>query len=97
MQIMDDIMDLEQDLKNGHYSYPTLGFEKELSRRPPGEAAALITSDREHLKRIRGICQALLAGARKRGIQLQADLFGYWGELLQTRLDDFFSEMLYDN
>jgi hypothetical protein len=94
LQIMDDIIDLEEDLKNGHYSYPTLGFEKEISSRPPGELAALIKSDREHLKRMQLICQGLMVSSRNRCIQLKADLFGYFVDLLEARLDAFFSEML---
>ena len=52
LQIMDDLIDLEDDLKNGHYSYPTLGFEQAVASLSPGELAALIRSDREHLKRM---------------------------------------------
>jgi hypothetical protein len=94
LQIMDDIMDLEEDLKNGHYSYPTLGFEKELSRRSPGELAALITSDRNHLKRMKLICKGLIDSARDRCIKLKADLMGYFVDMLEARLNAFFSEML---
>ncbi len=92
LQIMDDIMDLEEDLKNGHYSYPTLGFEEEIASRPPGEVAALIRSDKEHLKRIQRVCQGLMARSRDRCLQLKADLFGYFVDLLETRLDAFFAE-----
>jgi hypothetical protein len=91
---MDDIMDLEEDLKNGHYSYPNLGFEKELSSRPPGELAALITSDRNHLKRMELICKELIDSSRNRCIKLEADLMGYFVDMLKARLDAFFSEML---
>ncbi len=94
LQIMDDIIDLEEDLNNGHYSYPTLGFEKQISSRPPAEVAALIKSDREHLKRMQLICQRLMVSSRKRSIQLKADLFKYFVDLLEARLDAFFSEML---
>ena len=94
LQIMDDLMDLEEDLKNGHYSYPTLGFEKEIANRPPGEVAALIRSDREHLKRMQQICRGLMASSRKRCVQLKADLFGYFVDLLEVRLEAFFSELL---
>lgn len=94
LQIMDDIMDLEQDLTNGHYAYPTLGFEKEIASWPPGELAALIRSDREHVKRMQRICQELITSSRKRCLQLKADLFGYFVDLLEVRLEAFFSETL---
>jgi hypothetical protein len=94
LQIMDDLMDLEEDLKNGHYAYPTLGFEKEISSRSPGELAALITADKEHLKRLQSICQGLIDSSRDRCIQLKADLMGYFVVILEARLDAFFSEVL---
>jgi hypothetical protein len=94
LQIMDDIIDLEEDLKTGHYSYPTLGFEKEISSRSPGELAALITSDINHMKRLQFICKGLIDSSRNRCIKLKADLFGYFVDMLEARLDVFFSEML---
>jgi hypothetical protein len=96
LQIMDDIMDLEEDLKNGHYSYPTLGFEKELSSRSPKELATLITSDMDHLKRLQLICKGLIDSSRNRCINLKADLMGYFVDILEARLDTSFSEMLKD-
>ena len=94
LQIMDDIIDLEEDLKNGHYSYPTLGFEEELSSRSPSEMAALIKSDVEHIKRLQYVCKRLIDSSRNRGIKLKADLWGYFVDMLEARLDVFFSEML---
>jgi hypothetical protein len=41
LQIMDDFIDLEEDLKNGLYIYPTLGFENEISRRSCGFDSSL--------------------------------------------------------
>ena len=93
LQIMDDLIDLEEDLKNGHYAYPTLGFEKEISSLSPGELAALIRSDPDHIKRLHRICQGLMDRARSRCTQLKADLFGYFVDLLDARLEAFFSEM----
>ena len=94
LQIMDDLIDLEEDLKNGHYSYPTLGFEQEIAIRSAGELGALIRSDMEHLKRLQSICMGLIDSSRDRCIQLKADLFGYFVDMLESRLDVFFSEML---
>ena len=94
LQIMDDIIDLEEDLQNGHYSYPTLGFEKEISSRSPSELAALILSDMNHLKRLQLICKGLIDSSRNRCINLRADLMGYFVDMLEARLDAFFSEML---
>jgi hypothetical protein len=94
LQIMDDIMDLEEDLKNGHYSYPTLGFEKELSSRSPSELAVLIRSDTKHLKRLQSICKKLIDSSRNRCIGLKADLMGFFVDMLEARLDVFFCEML---
>jgi hypothetical protein len=96
LQIMDDIIDLEEDLKNGHYSYPTLGFEIEISSRSPAELAALITSDIQHLKRLQSVCKGLIDSSRIRGAELKADLMGYFVDMLEARLDAFFSQMLKD-
>jgi hypothetical protein len=92
LQIMDDIIDLEDDLRNGHYSYPTLGFEKEISSRSPSELASLITSDMEHMKRLQFICKLLIESSRNRCLKLKADLMGYFVDILEARLDVFFSE-----
>lgn len=94
LQIMDDIMDLEEDLKNGHYAYPTLGYEKELTGRLPGDLAALIRSDREQMKRMQWTCQELMDRSRERCARLNADLFGYFVDILAVRLDAFFAELL---
>ncbi|HSL46832.1 MAG TPA: hypothetical protein VK897_25570 [Anaerolineales bacterium] len=94
LQIMDDIMDLEDDIKNGHYSYPTLGFEEELSTRSPGELATLIRSDVKHLKRLQFICRELIDSSRNKCVKLKADLMGFFVDMLEARLDVFFSEML---
>lgn len=91
LQIMDDIIDLEEDIKNGHYSYPTLGFEKELSGLSPGELATLIRSDKEHMKRLQWVCKGLIESSRNRCINLKADLLGYFVDILEARLDTFFS------
>lgn len=94
LQIMDDIIDLEEDLKNGHYSYATLGFENEISSRSPGELAALILSNMEHMKRMQSICMRLIDSSRNRCNKLNADLMEYFVDILEARLDAFFSEML---
>jgi hypothetical protein len=94
LQIMDDLMDLEDDLKNGHYSYPTLGFEEALSTRSPIESAALIRSDMKHLKRLQFLCKELINSSRDKCVKLKADLMGFFVDLLDARLDAFFSEML---
>jgi hypothetical protein len=94
LQIMDDLMDLEDDLKNGHYSYPLLGFEKELSTRSPEELAMLIKSDKEHIKRLQRVCMQLIESSREKCIQLKADLMGYFVDILEARLNAFFSGML---
>jgi hypothetical protein len=90
LQIMDDIMDLEEDLKNGHYSYPTLGFEEELADRSPGEMAARICADMKHMQRLHLICQELIERSRNQCIQLKADLMISFVDILESRLDAFF-------
>jgi hypothetical protein len=94
LQIMDDIIDLEEDIRSGHYSYPTLGFENEISSRSPSELAALILSDIKHLKRLQLICKELIDSSRNRCNELKADLMGYFVDMLEARLNVFFSEML---
>jgi hypothetical protein len=97
LQIMDDIVDLEDDIRNGHYSYPTLGFEDTLKKASPMEAAAIITSDKEHMKRMREVCRGLIESSKRRSVEINADLFGYFVSLLEMRLDAFFSEKLKDS
>lgn len=94
LQIMDDLNDLEEDLKNGHYSYPTLGFEEELLRQPPSDVSKVIKSDREHIKWLYQVCRGLIESARNRSADLGADLMGHFVTILESRLDSFFSEML---
>ncbi len=97
LQIMDDIMDLEEDLKNGHYAYPTLGFEKEIPGRSSGDLAMFIRTEKEHMKRLQATCMELIGSSRKRCFELKADLFGFFVDILEARLDSFFSEILKDN
>ncbi|HEX9262239.1 MAG TPA: hypothetical protein VF893_06890 [Candidatus Bathyarchaeia archaeon] len=93
LQIMDDINDLEEDLKNGHYSYPTLGFEKDLFTKSPSELASTIRSDREHMKRLQQVCTRLIENSKKMCAELKADLFGFFVLILEDRLNTFFNEM----
>lgn len=94
LQIMDDIIDLEEDLKNGHYSYPTIGFEGLLSKQSPTEVAATIKSDVEHLKRLYHVCKELIESSRNRCVKLKADLLGYFVNILEARIDSFFSNII---
>jgi hypothetical protein len=94
LQIMDDINDLEDDIRNGHYSYPTIGFEEILCKQSPSEAATTIKADIGHIKRLQQVCKELIESSRNRGIKLKADLFGYFVDILQARLDAFFSKIL---
>lgn len=94
LQIMDDLQDLEDDLRNGHYSYPTLGFEKEVSGLSPNQAASAIRSDEEHVRRLSRVCKELIQNSRRRSSKLKADLWGYFVDILEARLDKFFSDYL---
>jgi len=94
LQIMDDLIDLEEDIKNGHYSYPTLGFDKELSRRLPDELAALIKSDMKHMCQLQYECKRLIGSSRDRCIVLKADLMLYFVDMLEARLDAFFFDAM---
>ena len=92
LQIMDDLVDLEDDIKNGHYSYPTLGYERELATMEPAEAANTIRSDRRHVKAIYETCMGLIQSSRKKSVLIGADLMGFFVDILQARLETFFSE-----
>lgn len=94
LQIMDDLIDLEDDLKNGHFSYPTLGFEQVITSQPPAEAAMIIRSDREHIKRLQTVCQDLIDSSRTRCNRLGADLMGYFVDILEERLKTYFVGLL---
>ncbi len=73
---MDDLNDLEDDLKDGHYSYPTLGVEEEVSKLSPCEVAKLIKSDMEHIKWLYQVCKGLIESSKDRSMNLGADLMG---------------------
>jgi hypothetical protein len=87
-------MDLEDDLRNGHYSYPTIGFEDVTARQSPEEVARAIRSDTEHVRRLWQICRELIGSARVRSGRLGADLFGAFVTILEARLDAFFSGLV---
>lgn len=94
LQIMDDLIDLEDDLKNGHYSYPTIGFEKDLSKRSADEMAKIILSDKNHLLHLNQVCKELIKSSRQRSLTLGADLFGYFIDRLEVSLDSYFNNIL---
>lgn len=95
LQIMDDLDDLEDDIKNGHYSYPTIGFEGMLSKLPPDEVAAAIKSDKRHLRELYDVCKALINSSRDTAGKLDsADLMVPFVDVLDARLDAFFAGML---
>lgn len=96
LQIMDDLMDLEEDIAHGHYSYPTLGFEKEIAELSPKEAAARIHSDTQHIKQLQAICRKLISSSRKRSTKLNAVLFDYFIDILDQRLETFFNATVGD-
>ena len=80
LQIMDDIMDLEEDLKNGHYSYPTLGFEDEI---PVDREKEAREGELRRLKRKLTI-SAILTGAIFLGSM--REWFPWWPHFLQNDL-----------
>lgn len=94
LQIIDDLMDLEDDLKHGHYAYPTLGFENEVSSLPPGELATRILQDRPHMQRLQSVCKDLIGRSRRRCAQLNADLLAFFVDILEARLDDFYAQRI---
>ncbi len=96
LQIMDDLMDLEDDLSNGHYSYPTLGFEEKLSQLSPHELSILIKSDKEHIKKLQKICDDLISKSKIECDNLKAYLFGYFVSMLEERLHVYLSKLLKD-
>lgn len=97
LQIMDDLMDLETDLSNGHYSYPTLGFEDKLHQLSPHELASLIRSDKEHIKNLQKICDELIGKSKTKCANLKADFFSYFVYILEERLHAYFSQLLKEN
>ncbi len=94
LQIMDDLIDLEDDLRNGHYSYPTIGFENELSTRSPDEMAKIILSDKKHIQHLHQVCKELIESSRQRSLTVGADLFGYFVDRLEGSLDSYFHSIL---
>ncbi len=93
LQIMDDLMDLKDDSSNGHYSYPTLGFEDKLEL-SPHDLAELIRSDKEHIRNLQKVCNDLIDRAKTKCTALKADLFGYFVYMLDDRLHAYFTQLL---
>ncbi len=54
----------------------------------------LIRSDKVHIEHLRRIFKALLESSRVRGKKLNADLFGYFVDILEARFDAYFADLL---
>lgn len=91
---MDDLIDLEEDIKNGHYSYTTIGFENQLSKQQPIEMTETIMIDKEYLKQIELVCKELIQSSRNKSAKLKADLLDYFVIILEAYLNSFFFKII---
>lgn len=94
IQIIDDWKDLEDDLSIGHYSYVTLGFEKDLGKYSPRETARRLRGDAPHVRRIYERCKTMIADSQAILQRLNDPFLARIVTVTDLRLDSFFRKEL---
>lgn len=67
IQIMDDLKDLEDDLKIGHYSYPTIHTDllhMIKTQQTPAQIATTIINNKVHMRKVYDVCLNLIEQSR---------------------------------
>jgi hypothetical protein len=89
VQILDDWTDLEKDLNDGHYSYVTLGAEKNWDLKNPMETASLLREDKTRLQEIYNRSKELLRQSRSIFTRLNDPCLVRFVDLVELRFDSF--------
>lgn len=90
IQMIDDWQDLEKDLALGHFSYPTLGCEKQIDRKDPKKSARMLRADRDHVRHTYAVSKKMLAESRAILMRLNDIFLPRLVDVVELRLDSYF-------
>lgn len=97
IQIIDDLKDLEEDLKIGHYAYITLKTtipEQLKNGSTPSQAAQTLLNDKHHLTVIRDICKDLIVQSETKLAQLNDPFLLRIVHITRLRMESTFTKAL---
>jgi hypothetical protein len=94
IQMIDDWQDLEGDLAAGHFSYVTLGYEKQLDLRDPKKTARLLRKDKNHLRDTYMCSKDMIAQARSILARLDDHFLTRLVDVTELRLENYFRKDL---
>jgi hypothetical protein len=94
IQMIDDWQDLESDLEAGHFSYVTLGFEKQLDRKNAKKTAQLLRENKQHVRRTYDHSKNMIAEARSILTRLNDTMLFRMVDVTELRLDAYFRKDL---
>jgi hypothetical protein len=89
VQNLDDWTDLKKDLNDGHYSYVTLGAEKNWDLKNPKETAKLLREDNNRVQEIYNRSEELLRQSRSIFTWLNDPCLIRLVDLVELRFDSF--------
>lgn len=90
IQMIDDWGDLEDDLKNGHYSYVTLGFEGLSPSMDPARTAQLLRGDTARVRRTYECSKEMITRSREILTQLEDPYLARLVDVTEARLDTYY-------
>lgn len=94
IQMMDDWMDLEGDLADGHYSYVTLGVEDIRLFDDPAKAAQQLRADRQRVRSTYDCCMGMIARSREILKKLEDPYLVRLVDVTEARVDGYFKKEL---
>jgi hypothetical protein len=94
IQMIDDWQDLESDLAAGHFSYVTLGREKQLDLKDPKKTARLLRSEQGHVRETYLCSKEMIAQARSILARLGDGFLPRLVDVTELRLENYFRKEL---
>lgn len=94
IQMIDDWNDLEGDLKNGHYSFVTLGFENLHPLNDPKKTAQLLREDKKRIRDTYTCSKEMIDQSRAILNRLNDPYLVRLVDVTEARLDSFFQQDL---
>jgi hypothetical protein len=94
IQMIDDWQDLEGDLAAGHFSYVTLGYEKQLDLRDTKKTARLLRADKNHLRDTYVCSKDMIDQARSILARLDDHFLTRLVDVTELRLENYFRKDL---
>jgi hypothetical protein len=92
--MIDDWQDLEGDLAAGHFSYVTLGYEKQLDLHDPKKTARLLRTDKNHLRDTYMCSKDMIDQARSILARLDDHFLTRLVDVTELRLENYFRKDL---